>query len=116
MPRNKQTQISTSTDLEQQALDCSPAALDALADIMNGKGEKALQDTLVETLKNLAERGTVTPLYELWCLTREPRLTALLTERGFVPGFASHLAVFRSLDSEDLDGLAGGGPDLVQPS
>ncbi|MFH1112989.1 MAG: hypothetical protein V1792_03625 [Pseudomonadota bacterium] len=115
MPRNRQTQILTPADLEQLALDGSPAALGALARIMTDKDAKALQDSLVETLKNLAESGTVSPLYEVWCTTREPRLTALLTEKGFVPRFASHLAVFRCLDSGDPDGLAEGGPDLIEP-
>ncbi len=115
MNRNEQTSVPTSVEMEQLAIECSPATLGIFSDIVNGKGEKAVQDSLIDTLKNLAERGTVTPLYELWCITREPRLTALLTVRGFVPGFASYLKVFRCLESGDLDDLVGGGPDLAEP-
>ncbi|MDQ7783483.1 MAG: HEAT repeat domain-containing protein [Desulfomonilaceae bacterium] len=115
MTCSQQHPIPSPIELEQWALDCSPAALRALAEILNGKGEKALRDALVETLKELAERGSVTPLYELWCITREPRLTALLTERGYVPGFASHMKVFRCLESGDLDTLVHGTADLVPP-
>lgn len=102
-------------DLERKARKLTSTTLEDFATIMNGGGSKDLQETLLQALTGLAEQGMVAPLYELWCKTREPRLTAALTEGGYVTGFASHLKVFRCLESGDLIEVIHGGPGVVEP-
>jgi WD40 repeat protein len=101
--------------VERLAQDSSAEALDAVAKVLTATGQREHQEMVLEFLRSLAIRGVVTPLYELWLATRHPRLTAMLSEEGWIEDFPSHLKVFHSLESGRLSEIVHRGARVVDP-
>lgn len=106
---------SLSTALRQLTKDFSPQVLKPIADTLTRSDNRGEQESILDSLRALAESGTVRPLYELWLITRNPRITVLLAEGGWMPEFPWHLKVFRCLEDGRLTELAGKGAELVAP-
>lgn len=101
--------------MEELALDDSPPPQRLLLEIFSSNGDKGLSGVLLRVLGDLASRGVVQPIYELWWACQDPRLTELLTEEGWIPEFSSHVQVIRDLESGRIDSLAQRGADVVGP-
>ncbi len=83
--------------------------------LLGSNGHRETQELVLEALRSLAARGVIRPLYELWLATRHPRLTALLSEEGWIPDFPFHLKVFHALESKRLSEILHGGAEVVDP-
>lgn len=101
--------------LRRLTQDPSLEAISTIATILARNDDRGAQEAILDTLRALAEEGTVEPLYELWLTTRHPRVTVLLAEGGWMPEFPWHLKVFRHLEEDRLTELIHGGADVAAP-
>jgi len=92
----------------------SPEAIEAFAAILADSNADLIR-VLLQVLHELAEMGNPKPLYEVWLFTRGPRVTAMLTENGWIADFAAHLKVLRLLEEDKTDEIMAGGPEMVDP-
>ena len=111
------TDISTALRgaVEEIALEGTPSARSVLLEVLGSNGDKELSRLVLQVLGDLASRGMVEPIYELWWASQDPRLTALLAEEGWITEFSSHVRVIRELEAGLVDNLAQGGADVVAP-
>lgn len=101
--------------LDQLTLAGSSEALSFLSAVVSAVDHAELREVVIGRLLKLAESGNAQPMFKVWWATRHPRLTALLTEGGWIPDFPSRLKVLRLLEQGKLGEVISGGPDLVVP-
>jgi hypothetical protein len=89
--------------------------MNRVAQALGSRSHGGTRKLVLEALRSLAVRGIIRPLYELWLFTRDPRLTALLSEEGWIPDFPFHLKVFHALERKRLSEIFHGGAEVVDP-
>ncbi len=102
-------------EIDRLVLECSAESLKTLARVFADRNGNARQETVLERLRTLADRGHSEAVYRLWLMTRHPKLTVLLSEGAWVADFPAAVKVFRALESGKTTEIKHGSPDLVRP-